>query len=446
MNDAATLARLLARGETSAATLADAALSAIAARDGDLKAFIHVDADGARRAAEAADRRRAAGRPLGPLDGVPVAIKDNLAMAGTVTTGGHGRDGLVPDEADAHVVARLKAAGAVIVGKTNLHEGALGATTDNIHHGQCQNPLAAGYTPGGSSGGSAAAVAAGIVPIALGSDTMGSVRIPAAYCGLYGIKPSRGRIGRSGVLHLSPTLDVIGPIAASARDLATTLAALEGPDAADGDWVPPAARLMPPEGRGARPVIGLLSPADVALEPAIAAGLARATAALEAMGAEVRDVALGGLPLSKLRREGLLVLEAEAWMLLEGAIGATPARFGDDFVAMVRYAERMKAARLARAYDGLRVTAAAAVRALGEVDALLMPTTPQRAFPHGSEVPVNQADLTAIANVAGLPAVALPVPAEDGGLPASVQLVGPMWSDYRLIELAGALGAAVGAP
>ncbi|MCF3932549.1 amidase [Acuticoccus sp. M5D2P5] len=441
------IGRRLAAGETTARALAEAALAAIAEK-ADLGAFIShgaapgafiVHGEGVLDAADASDRRRAEGQTLGPLDGIPVAIKDNLAMAGTLTTGGHRAAGLTPDTEDAHVVARLKAAGAVIVGKTNLHEGALGATTDNPHHGRAINPLAAGHTPGGSSGGSAVAVAAGIVPIAIGSDTMGSVRIPASYCGLYGLKPGRGRIGRTGIAHLSPTLDVIGPLASTAHDLATTLRVLDAEDGRDPDWLPPAARTPALERRAGRLTVGIVACDDVALDAATREAFARARDAIGRF-AEVREVRLAGWSPSAARRDGLLIIEAEAWALMAGAIEATPERFGAAFVEMVRYTERMKAERLARAYMNARTAGQAAITALASVDILMLPTTPQRSFAHDDPVPVDQADLTALANLSGLPAVALPVPAGDGGLPASVQLLGPMWSEYRLIELAHHLG------
>jgi aspartyl-tRNA(Asn)/glutamyl-tRNA(Gln) amidotransferase subunit A len=184
------LSQALGSGETSSIALVNATLNQIEQKDPQLHAFIEVTPNTARADANASDARRLAGNNLGPLDGVPVAIKGNIALQGIATTDGTRAFAHRIATQDAFVVTRLRSAGAVIVGTLNMHEGALGATTDNQFWGQCQNPLAPGFTPGGSSGGSAASVAAGIIPLTLGTDTMGSIRIPAAYCGLWGLKPT----------------------------------------------------------------------------------------------------------------------------------------------------------------------------------------------------------------------------------------------------------------
>ena len=210
--------------------VAEAALAQIAARDPVIRAFTHVDAEGARAAALASEHRWRAERPLSALDGVPVAVKDNIAVAGLpLTAGMEHRRGLFAS-ADAEVVARLRAAGAVIIGMTNMHEAALGSTTDNRFYGRTDNPAAPGHTPGGSSGGTAAAVTAGFVPLGIGTDTLGSVRLPAAYCGVAALKPTPGLLPKAGLIDLSWSLDTIGPIAASIDDLATVMLAIAGPD------------------------------------------------------------------------------------------------------------------------------------------------------------------------------------------------------------------------
>ena len=214
-----------------------ARLARIEAEDGVLRSFIRVDGAAARASAALADGRRARGMTLGALDGAAVAVKDNLAVAGAPWTGGiGGRRGLLAAE-DAAVVSRLKAAGAVVLGGLNMEEGALGAVTDNAVFGRCLNPLGplqgAVLTPGGSSGGSAAAVAAGFVDLSLGTDTMGSVRIPAAYCGLFGLKPTYGLIPRSGMAYLAPSLDTIGPLARDVALLWPAVLAMAGVDAGD---------------------------------------------------------------------------------------------------------------------------------------------------------------------------------------------------------------------
>ncbi|MEO1104562.1 MAG: amidase [Devosia sp.] len=431
-DDIASLAADLASGRTTSRALTEASLGRIAERDGAIKAFVATDPEGALAAADASDHRRRAGGALGPLDGIPLAVKDNLACMGMPTTGGHSAKGLAADRTDAGTIARLRAAGAVMIGKVNLHEGALGATTDNPHHGRTINPLMDGATPGGSSGGSAAAVAAGMVPATLGTDTMGSVRIPAAYCGLYGLKPTAGRVGRSGLSYLSPTLDTIGPITSSATDLATLLAVIEGADPCDPDSE--MAPALPPF--GASLTFGVVDISACEVETAVLDAMEQAREALARAGVSLVPVAIEGWDPPRDRRAGLLVSEAELAVTMAEAVRATPERFGEAFADFVRYGESVTAIRLARAYNRVRQRGVAVRRALAGVDALLLPTAPQRAFLHGAPVPANQADLTAIANFAGLPAVAIPIPAQDGGLPASLQLVGRPHTDAALAELA----------
>ncbi len=434
--DILALRRGLARGETTASALTQTALAS-AQESAALNAFVSLNPEGARQAARRADARRL---PLGPLDGIPVAVKDNFSAAGMVTTRGHRADSLSADELDAHAVARLIAAGAVIIGKTNLDEGALGAVTDNPHHGRSINPLADGHTPGGSSGGSAAAVAAGIVPLALGSDTLGSVRIPASYCGLFALKPTRGAIGRSGLAPLAESLDSAGPIGRSVPDLRLAYDILSGYDPEDLASVPPSLRSIgAPRARSDPLTVGVVNLDGVALEGAIDDALALAVDALAAGGARVRPIAIEGWHPARAGRAGFLVVEAEVAAALGEEIAAEPDRFGATFLKLVDYGRRLEAPRLARAYATVRATAAAVLRAFAEVDVLLLPTTPHRSFLHGTPPPVDQADLTALANLAGCPAVAIPVRTTDGALPASIQLLGPSWSEHWLLDLAEVL-------
>ena len=203
-------------------------LDGIAARNAEVNAFLQVLQEGALVQAEASDHRRKTDRLIGPLDGVIVALKDNMDLAGRPTSGGIGHYRASVAQADAAVVAQLKAAGAVIIGKTHMQEAALGASGENPWFGRCNNPLREGYSPGGSSSGSAAAVAAGWCELAMGSDTMGSVRIPAAYCGMAGFIASRGSLSLEGVMPLAPSLDQVGWIAASTPLLASAWQALGG--------------------------------------------------------------------------------------------------------------------------------------------------------------------------------------------------------------------------
>ncbi len=425
------MAAALAAGAASAQSLTAAALDRIAARDGAVRAFITVAAD-AMNQARASDARRKSGQ-IGALEGIPVAIKDNIDVAGLPTTDGTAHFARRIAAADAHVTARLRSAGAIILGKLNMHEGALGATTDNPFWGRCDNPTAPGHTPGGSSGGSAAAVAAGFVPLALGSDTLGSVRIPAAYCGLWGLKPTRGLIGRSGMSHLSWTLDTIGPIATSAADLSLALTVLAGPDAKDPvslDATLINSALHSPL------CLGIPDLAETVLEPEVQAAFAAFCDQLRAQGVRLMPVRITDWHPPTLRRAGLLLAEAEAGVLLGPAMDSDPNGFSAGFRDLVAFGRSVASAKLMAAAHRVYQTGPAVLAALSGVDALLLPTAPHQAFPHGAPVPEGQADLTSLASAAGLPAVAFPIPTGADERPVSAQLVGRAWHDQRLLALA----------
>ena len=437
---AATLAADLAAGRTSAVALTRQALARIAATHADWRVFITVAPETALAQAAASDARRAGGRALGPLDGIPIAVKDNIDVAGMPTTVGIAAYRDRRPARNAAVIARLRASGAVILGKLNLHEGALGATTDNPTYGRCENPRVPGSTPGGSSGGSGAAIAGDLVAIALGTDTMGSVRIPAAYCGTWGLKPTRGLVGTSGLAYLSWTLDTIGPLANTPEDLAMAIRAMAGPDlddprsvAAPADWDPTPSRATL-EGL----VLGRPGVVDsVACEPEVRAAYDALLARAKAKGAIIRDVAIEGWDTGKARRAGLLISEAEAGSLLGHDLDTLGDGFSDGFRRFLDYGRGAKGERIAAAYFALDRLGHAARQALVGVDALILPTAPQRAFAHGAAAPADQADFTALANIAGLPAVAFPLPGEDK--PNSAQIVGRPFEEGKLLGIARAL-------
>lgn len=416
----------------SAVQKTEAALRRIMEVDQGIRSFVTTLPESARVDAQASDARRAAGRPLGPLDGMAFAVKDNIAVGGLPTRSG---TMAFPDPAprDATVVARLRAAGAVLLGTLNMHEGALGATTDNPFWGRCINPLKPGYTPGGSSGGSAAAIAGKMVELTLGTDTMGSVRIPAAYCGLWGLKPTKGRVPVTGLTHLSWTLDSIGPLARDPATLGAILEAIEGPDTAD-----PMSRILPD--RALRPTalaglrFGVPDAASLATcEAAVQVAFEQFKGALTQSGAVLKQIDVVGWSPGALRRSGLLISEVEASEVL----GDTDEMEGlsDGFRAMLAYGRGAGAGRLAQAYRQVQELTVSFDNAVSGLDGLLLPTAPQRAFPHDALVPVNQADFTALANVAGAPALTLPLISPDGGLPCAAQIVGSRGSDHSLVAM-----------
>jgi aspartyl-tRNA(Asn)/glutamyl-tRNA(Gln) amidotransferase subunit A len=441
---AAALAGALDRGEITSEDATRASLARVEARDGGLRAFIRVMRDEALAAARASDERRRAEAPKGVLDGVPIAIKDNIDVAGVPATGGiaHYRQS-VPRE-DAFVVRRLRDAGAVIVGKLNMHEAALGATGDNPWFGRCENPHRAGYTPGGSSSGSGAAVAAGLAAAALGTDTLGSVRVPASYCGTAGFKPTYGLVSTRGVMPLSWTLDHVGFLAPRVADLELMFDACAGFDrewayARRGPRFLSPKRADPTDLAGVRigkPAIG------AKLEDPVGAAWERAIGALAALGATIVEVELAGYDASRMRREGLLVSEVEGACFHKEALECNPEGFSAALREMLAFGAKQTAVRAAQAYRRLAEVRVIARRAFAGIDAMVLPTTPQAAFPFSQAVPVDQADLTGFANIVGIPAGCVPFGANADGLPLSVQVMAPAFEDRLALDLLAALESA----
>jgi len=451
----AELAERLRARAVSSRELVDASLRRAEAT-ASLNAFVCLDPDGARAAAAQADDERARGIDRGPLHGVPVAIKDNLHVAGLPTTcASRILAGFVP-RTDATAVGRLRAAGAIVMGKTNLDEFAMGSSTEHSAFGPVRNPVDEERVAGGSSGGSAAAVAAGVVPIALGSDTGGSVRQPAAFCGVVGLRPTWGSVSRSGLVAFASSLDQVGPIAADVESAQLVLEVLASPDPADAT----ATRNLGPAAEPGR--IGLITELADAVPPAGRSVLDRAVAALG--GAEPVS-----LPSTRFAAPAYYVLaSAEAASNLARFDGVRyGARVhGDSLAAMIRstrtegfgrevqrrvllgnfvlsaghrdaYYRRGLAAR-----DRLRAEFDALFR---RVDLLISLTAPETAFPVGSRpdpVAMYRSDLLTIpAALAGLPAVSVPVPGP--GLPWGVQLMGPAGADRTVLAAARRLEAAL---
>ena len=420
---------------TSSAALVEEALGRIEALDGRLGAFVAVLADEARAEAAARDAERAAGRVRGPLHGMPVAVKDLIDVAGVVTAAGSPKLAANRAERDAPLVQRLRAAGAVVVGKTRTHEFAYGVLTPGT-----VNPWDESRIPGGSSGGSAAAVAAGLVRLALGSDTAGSIRIPAACCGVVGFKPTYGAVPTGGVQPLSWSCDHCGPIAASVAEAGLLFEVLSGTPA-------------PPSGPPDRLRLGRLVGDDLALvDPAVAAELDRLCGRLRQAGARVDEVEL---PLAAARSAVAAIVlpemaAAHARLLAETGEGG----YGPRVLAGIRLGQ----GALATEYlAGLRYRGrfvALVEELLADRDALLLPTipvvAPERAahvvsLPDGGEMGVQVA-LTALPgafNCSGSPVVSLPV-GLAGGLPVGASLVGRIGGDHELLRAAAAVEDAAG--
>ena len=312
-----------------------------------------------------------------------------------------------------------------------MHEGALGATNDNPHTGRTHNPRRHGHTPGGSSGGSAAAVAAGLCPLALGTDTMGSVRLPAAYCGIAGFKPTRGLLANDGIEPLCRRLDQVGPLAASAAGLALAFEALTG-------------RALParlPEIEGLR----LGHPTDLDsldLDDDVRRAFENAVYRLWQAGAAISELPIAALQPGRLRRAGLLLAEAEAAAWFAADREHHPAALSGEFCALLDYGAATDRSRLDEAERRIEQGKGDVTSLFETIDLLILPTAPQTAFPFDEAVPPNQADLTVLASVAGLPALSLPIPSAD--LPVGLQLVGRRDADDLVLGTAMRLECELG--
>ncbi len=350
-----------------------------------------------------------------------VAIKDNIDVAGLPTGAGLGRPGRVA-ERDALLVHRIRAAGFTVIGKTRMDEIALGATGENAHHGRTENPRCPGRSPGGSSSGSAAAVAAGYCTAALGTDTLGSVRIPAAYCGLVGLKPTRGLLPMAGIVALSWTLDHAGIIAGSVETTARVLAALAGPvpDKSDG-----------PLRIGVPDVLDTME-----MDPATWRIFQQTLRRLEAQGWPVLPCHVSAWDPSATRRAGLLLLEAEGAVAHEALISADDPAMSPAIRRLLLFGRDCGTGRLVRALRLLREVADGLQRVLRDHDLLALPTVPAPAFNWVDGAPANQADLAAVANFGGYPAISVPIGAVPDGRPVGLQLIGQSGADWRLLDAA----------
>jgi aspartyl-tRNA(Asn)/glutamyl-tRNA(Gln) amidotransferase subunit A len=433
--------RLRARTLTAEA-LTDACLARIAARNSELRAFITVTGEQARAAARLADRELGSGHDRGPLHGIPIALKDLIDQAGVPTTAASHVRPLTPAVSDAIVTARLKAAGAVLVGKTNLHEFALGTTSEDSAFGAVRNPLDISRSAGGSSGGSAVALVAGMALGAIGTDTGGSIRIPAAACGLVGLKPGFGEVPVDGVVPLSTSLDHVGPIARTVADAAAihsvltrvSLRALQPP---------PAARLR----------LGRLTGYfEELLQPVVRTAYKGALERLSRAGATIAEVSVAHAADAAAIYLHICLPEGAAYH------AETLQRCPERYTPNVRL--RFEMGRYILAEDYVRAVAARQVlereveSALAEVDALVLPTLAIVAPTLGAEsveigdrreaLRPTMLRLTQPFNLSRHPAVALPC--ASSGLPVSLQVVGKHARTAALLDLCAAVAPLISAP
>ena len=417
------------RGGLTPTAVAEACLERIQRHDGSLNAIAPGLAAEARAEAARAEAELAAGRDRGPLHGIPVGIKDLVDIAGTVT--GFGSDPVFAARAarDAAMVAHLREAGAVLIAKTNLLEFAYGAVNPRV--GQTNNPWDIARTAGGSSGGSAAAVAAGLCYAAVGTDTGGSIRIPAAYCGVVGLKPTYGLVPLAGVSMLSWSLDHAGPMARSCADAAALLGGLTG-TSVDASPLPL---------RGLR--FGLIASLrdDDATTPGVRAGMDSACAVLRDAGAAIEEVEIEGLAETA---EALLhVLLPETSVILGRLLDEHPEALAEQTRAQLELGFALPATAHVRAQQFRRFLGQRFLAALARYDALLSPGVPWEA--PAEDPAIDGAEgygemlCSAPTNLCGLPSLVLPCGRGEGGMPVSLQLVGPPHSDERLLRIGAAL-------
>ncbi len=436
------LAELLRTKQCSSRDIVDAHLVRIEALDGKLHAFVDVYAEEARALADAADMARAARLPLGPLHGLPVAVKDLCDIAGRVGTAGSQIWAARVAQTTSATVERLLAAGMIPLGKTHMVEFAFGAWGTNRTMGTPWNPwdLQRHRVPGGSSSGTAVAVAAGLAPIGIGSDTGGSVRIPAAFNGLVGLKVSFGRISLHGTALLSWSLDTIGPIGRSVDDCAELLRVLAGPDSRD-----PATLMAPPlelpesldaaRVRGARIAMPDAEQLPAFMHPAVVAAWQDAAARLERLGAHVVAVRLPEWHF-ELATAATAIIGSEAYALHREAIEAPAQPIGDVFRERVRSATRLEVGGYAQALRLMGDRRRMFAEWFRDFEALLLPTVAIPAAPldeideHG---PIP-AFLTRPANYLGLCALAMPA-GLHAGLPLGVQIIGKPFAERTILEI-----------
>jgi len=435
-------------GEISPVEIVEKSMERIKEMDAILNAFVTFHPEMARRAAKEAEAEIKSGKYRGPLHGVPIGIKDIIDTEGIITTQGSKifKDN-VP-KLDATVVTRLKKAGAIIIGKTNTHEFAMGVTTNNPHYGSTRNPWDVELIPGGSSGGSAAATAAHLCFAALGSDTGGSIRIPAAFCGLVGLKPTYGRVSLHGVYPLATVLDHIGPLTRTAWDAAILLQHLAGFDEMDPrSLMEPVPNYLKDLGESTIESLKIGIPVELDVIPLNAEirGVLKASAQMiESLGGEVIDVKfdMG----DRIEKTSMPIFNAEAASQHDELLKQHSSKYGSDVLNRLRKAQKITAIEYVRALRSREEIIRELEILFQEVDFLLSPSVQILPPKIGQEkVVLDSRELdvissctkfTRLANLTGMPAIVVPFGYSSDSLPLSIQFMAPKLSEADLLKLA----------
>ncbi len=434
---------MLRRRKISPVELLDAVLERIERLNPELNAFITVAAQQARADARRAEREIARGKYRGPLHGIPLPLKDNIETQGIRTTAGSKILADFVPTRDADVVSALRQAGAVIIGKTNLHEFAYGITNENPHYGPARNPWDRTRVSGGSSGGSAVALASGMGFGSVGTDTGGSIRIPSALCGIVGLKPTFGRVSVRGVIPLSVSLDHVGPLARSVDDVALLLAAISANEHA---FRAPAAGGRGRKSRRLRVTLGW--PRDFFFEKVddeVARAIEAAVKLLEKRGARVRPISLPHITDSADAGTQIALAEALHYHQSVGFYPARAADYGADVRSRLELGGNVRAADYLRALDARAPIVAEFDAALADVDAIVAPPAPIAAPRIGESIVKIRGEEETVrsalvrvsrpANFTRHPAISIPCGFTEEGLPIGMQLIGRHWDEARLLEI-----------
>ena len=444
-----TLSNLIRTGEISPVELIGSTFAEIDRHNPRLNAFIALCREESFEAAKQAEREIDAGQIRGTLHGIPVAIKDIIHVTGMPTGCGSKFFSLNPSQPDATVTARLKAAGAIIVGKTNLHEFAYGVTSENPHYGATPNPWDTSRVAGGSSGGSAAAVSAFLCAAALGTDTGGSVRIPAAMCGAVGMKPTYGRISVRGVVELAQSLDCVGPICRRVEDAAVIMNVLAGYDRGDvhseNHPVPDYIEALSDSVGGMRAGVPRQHCFEE-LHPDVESSVADAIEVLGTLGVETVELDLPSIP--EAHEATLTILMAEASHFHQRRLAENRVDFGLDVREILENGQKFSAADYVTAVRSREHTRREFEKAFEAVDFILTPTVPVPAplrsmldTADGSDSNLIRPRLTQntrIFNLLGLPAISVPCGFTKEGLPVGLQIVGGWWAEAEVLRVAHA--------
>ena len=441
--DLVALRKLIHDREITATELVQQCLDRIEETQKSINAFVAINAEWALQQAQAYDMQAANGQFVGSLHGIPIAVKDNYYTADFPTTACSKVHLGQPNGTDSTVVSKLRASGAVIIGKTNMHEWAYGATNEVSIFGAACNPWNNDHITGGSSGGSGAALAARMVPAALGSDTGGSVRIPSAACGVSGLKPTFGRVGRAGILPLSWTLDTAGPMARSARDLDLLLKVMSGEDPRDPTTFG-ISQYNQVQRPGNQVRIAALRSDEIVTAPVVVAAVEAALSNLEEEGGIVEDVTIPGL--STGFGAWKIILHSEAATYHARFLSECPEKYSDNVRVQIEAGRCLSAQSYLKAQQYRTLLNQKIGAIFEQYDMIAMPTLPTTAPRIGEHMlNINGSSISSqdamtsiawIANSCGLPAISIPCGYDDKGLPIGLMLVGAAFRESEIIAVA----------